>query len=143
MKGRTAMLAGVALAILAPGGVAAKDSDRAFPQSVNPETVQLVEVKDTSDRVVLSGSFEAPRADGSKTERRARLGVEAAGAAWGTAEIEISTKNGASHRELEVTVDNLAPASQYRLFIDELEVATFTTDGGGDATVEFDDTPGR
>ena len=147
MTSRKPLFAAAALAVLVAGsvvaGVAAEEADRMFPQSVNPATAQLVEVKDASGSVVLSGSFEAAMIDGDKTERHARLGVKAAGAAWGEAEFEVSTENGAPHRELEITVDDLAPNSQYRLFIDEVEVATFTTDGGGDASVEFDDTPGR
>ncbi len=132
------------LAVLVGGSTAAfagsNDPDRMFPQSVNAETAQRVEVRDSSDRVVLAGTFAAPRADGAKTERHAQLTGESG---WGSAEIETSTRNGAPHREMDVSVDALTPSAQYHVFVDGTEIATFTTDAEGEGSVDFDDTPGR
>jgi hypothetical protein len=121
------------------------DPDRSFPQSVNPSSAERVEVRDASNRVVLTGSFEAPRADSddaNTTERHARLVGETVGVR-GTAEIEVSTRSGAARREMSIDVDALAPATQYRILVDGVEVATVTTDAEGEASIDFDDTPGR
>jgi hypothetical protein len=145
MTGQTWRITTAALAVLLGVGVTAtaQDPDRAFPQSVDPNSVQSVQVKDLSNRVVLSGTFDAGRPDGNETLRSARLAGATSGTASGIAEIEVSTRNGSSHRELDVDVDDLAPRAEYKLYVDEIEIATFTTDGGGDASIDFDDTPGR
>jgi hypothetical protein len=142
MIGRTTkVLGGVALAVsLGAAGYAVSAQEepapQPFPASIaDPAAVRLVEVKDTAGQVVLSGSFGAAVRTASGMERTAVLAATGGSAtAAGSAEIEVGTAS-----ELDVDVDDLTPSTSYRLFIDEVEIAPFTTDAGGDAELEFGD----
>ena len=140
MKRRTIGILGV-LAMALSLGVATNAQEPAplpFPASIGDvAAVRLVEVKDVSGQVVLSGTFGASVQTTSGTERTAPLTAVTGATAKGTAEFEVGTATGVAMNELDVDIDDLAPSTQYRLFIDEVEIASFTTDADGDAELEF------
>jgi hypothetical protein len=116
-------------------------AELAFPAALaDPATVERAEIRSGSDEPVLSGAFVAGTEAETGVERVAQL--SGAPPATGTIEVEVSTENGQTTRELEITVDDLAPSAPYRLVIDGVDVATFTTDEDGDADLEYDSAPG-
>ena len=111
-----------------------------LPQSLSDlRAVKLVEIKDADGQVVLSGSFDSTGERNGEIERKAILtgtGIDAD--AKGEAEIEISKESDAfTEQELEVSVENLATLTAFKLFVDGQEVAVFNTDVRGDAEIEM------
>ena len=136
------MLGLVALGVA--GGVAVgqmpDSAELPFPAAIaNPAAVERAEIRTGSGDVVLSGSFVASPDAGTDVERVAQL--TGAAPATGTVEVEVSTTNGVTTHELEMSVDDLAASTQYRLVVDGHELATFRTDADGDADLEFDSAP--
>lgn len=130
------------LIVIAAIAVATGDADEVkhpLPATLtNLVDVKMVEIKDSSDQVILSGSFSAPTQTGGELERKAALtsaGVDSD--ASGQAEIEVATKNGVTEQELDLEVNNLAAGASFRLFVDGQEITAFTTSPQGDAELEF------
>jgi hypothetical protein len=126
------------------GGVAAgqvaDNAELPFPAAIaNPAAVERAEIRTASGDVVLSGSFVTAPDAGTDVERVAQL--TGAAPATGIVEVETSTTNGVTAHELEMSVDDLAASTQYRLVVDGNEIASFTTDADGDAGLEFDSAP--
>jgi hypothetical protein len=109
------------------------------PALNNLAAVNQIEIKDAGGQVVLSGNFTTSSDQGGEIEREAALtgaGVDAD--ATGKAEIEISKESDAfTELELEVEVEHLAPQSVFKVFVDNQEVASFTTDARGEAELEM------
>jgi hypothetical protein len=132
------------LALGVAGAVAAAQTAGApelpFPAALtDPAAVGRAEIVTGTGEAVLSGSFVAGTEAGTDVERIAQLTGMAG--ATGTIEVEVSTDNGVTTRELEIKIDDLAPTTTYRLVIDGTEIATFTTDADGDADLEYDSAP--
>jgi hypothetical protein len=136
-KSMTAALTlGVALAI---GGAAAAQQKQVhpFPAAISdPSAVKGIQIRDGGGSIVLRGTFGAEERDATSVEWKATLAAEG-GAATGMAEIEMASNDNQAGRELDVDVTGLAPSTEYRLFVDEVEIATFTTDANGAADLEF------
>jgi hypothetical protein len=138
-RGVAALFAFVVLSAgsLAAIGQTGGDVRKPFPEAItNAAGVERIEVRDSSERVVLSGTFVAAT-ERNGTERVAMLKGDAS--ATGRAEVEVWTGNGGTRREMEVDLDRLTPETEYTLFVDGAEVATFTTDAEGDAELDFAD----
>jgi hypothetical protein len=102
---------------------------------------KLVEIKDESGKVILSGDFATISDTGAEIERAAKLTVaDGATGATGKAEIEL-VKNGDafSKQELEVALAGLAKAANFKLFVDGAEVIAFKTNKSGKAAMKFSD----
>lgn len=102
---------------------------------------KLVEIKDEAGQVVLSGEFTTASNTKIEIERVATLtGPGGATNAKGIAEIEL-VKDGDkfSKQELEVAVEGLAKAANFKLFVDDAEVIVFTTNKSGKAAMKFSD----
>ena len=118
---------------IAVAGVAISHAQRInkpLPSTLNrlPEA-KLVEIKDEAGQVILSGEFTTASDTKLEIERVATLtGSEGATGVKGKAEIEL-VKNGDqfSKQELEVAVEGLAKAANFKLFVDDAEVIAFTT----------------
>src|SRR5262245_36030704 len=113
-----------------------------LPSTLNrlPEA-RLVEIKDEAGQVVLSGEFTTTSDTNLEIERVATL-TSPGGATGvkGKAEIEL-VKSGDkfSKRELEVAVEGLARAANFKLFVDDVEVIAFKTNKAGKAAMKFSD----
>ncbi len=118
----------------------AEDIKKPMPSGIGAlSEARLVEVKDASGQVVLSGKFGDAKVSKNEIERSALLthtGVDAD--AKGIAELEISKNRTPTKQEVELTVKQLAPATAYTLVIDGHEVASFTTNSRGEAELEIE-----
>ena len=116
-----------------------------YPQRVNrplpPALDRLseakrVEIKDQAGQIVLSGEFSTTSDTKTETERTAMM--TGAGTSNGKAEIELVKAGGAfSKQEMEVALEGLAAAADFKLFVDDAEVFSFKTDKGGKAAMKF------
>jgi hypothetical protein len=105
--------------------------------------VKLVEIKDATGQLILSGNFIAENKQGGDIEGQALLtGTGVNAMAKGEAEFEVSrNKHGGTEEELEVSVRKLTPSTSFSLFIDGRQVATFSTNLRGAAELEMKDAP--
>lgn len=98
----------------------------------------LVEIRDDSGAVVLSGEFRS-RVDAlGNTEKDADLGNRQGQAVIGEVELEIPAP-GRDHRrpELEVDIIHLTPRTRYTVVIDDRPVGSFMTDDRGSVDFEI------
>ena len=113
-----------------------------LPATLNrlPEA-RLVEIKDEAGKVVLSGEFTTASDTKLEIERVATLtGSGGATGVKGKAEIElVKSGDNFSKQELEVSVEGLARAANFKLFVDDAEVITFKTNKAGKAAMKFSD----
>lgn len=132
-----AIIIGIAAIAVATGD--ADEVKHPLPTTLsNLADVKLIEIKDSGDQIILSGSFTAVSQTGDEFERKAALtsaGVDPD--ARGEAEIDIATKNGVTEQELDLEVNNLAASASFKLFVDGQEITAFTTSPQGDAELEF------
>lgn len=115
-----------------------------LPASVNNlAAAKLVEIKDATGQLILSGNFIAENKQGGDIEGKALLtGIGINTGAKGEAEFEVSrNKNGGTEEELEVSVRKLTPSTSFSLFVDGRQVATFSTNLRGAAELEMKDAP--
>jgi hypothetical protein len=110
---------------------------------VDLAAAKLVEIKDPTGQIVLSGNFAPENKQGGAVEGKALLtGSGSNATARGEAEFEVSTTgNGGTEKELEISVSKLAPGTSFSLFIDGRQVATFSTNQRGAAELEMKDAP--
>jgi hypothetical protein len=95
-------------------------------------------VRDGQGQTVLQGQFAAPIEEDGDLERRATLTPVGSDAdAAGEAEVEFA-KTGATTQEVEFTVRNLQPDTNFVFAIDGTDVASVKTDRRGRAEVELD-----
>jgi hypothetical protein len=128
-------LAGVLAAFLVGGLVAARfgpatpDASATLPDLSN---AQLVEVRDAAGRSVLSGEFRE-RVDAlGNTERDAALVDRRGRRVIGEIEVDIPGPNAMTTlQELDIDIIGIEPNAKHSVFVDDREVATFTTDDRG------------
>ena len=141
-RGLTIALLAVLLAMLA-GGIAvnvvwAAPAAEAVTALGDLSGATLVEIRDQSGAVVLSGEFRS-RVDAlGNTEKDADLGNRKGHAVIGEVELEIPAP-GRDHRrpELEVDIIHLTPRTRYTVVIDDRPVGSFTTDDRGSVDLEI------
>lgn len=130
----------VALLVGAAAVAVAQETTQPIPAAIGDlATLEHVEIRDGAGQVVLAGNFVTVTEPDGDVERKAALAPASGGTAVGEAEIDLPSAGGTDGRELEVSVDGLAASTQYRLFVDGTEIASFTTDAEGDAELEFGD----
>ena len=100
---------------------------------------QMVEVRDTSGRTVLSGEFRARTAPSGKIEKDAALTDRSGSKVIGEVEIEIPPPDAPGRpQELEIDIITLAPRMTYTVVVDDRPITTFTTDDRGSIDVEIE-----
>lgn len=113
-----------------------QDSEQALPASVaDLATVSQVEVRDSNGGGVLSGQFGAEAVDGPEVKRKATL-RPSSGTGKGDAEIELDADNRAN-QELEVSVQGVAAAATYQVFVDGQLAGSFKTNSRGNGDIEL------
>ena len=149
MKVRFKFLLIISALIVAAAAVVYSNPQRtkqALPPALNRlSEARLVEVKDANDKVVLTGNLSTTSDTKNEIERTATLaGTGVDPDAKGKAEIELVKKdNGFAKEELEITVEQLAPAAGFKLYVDGNEVSAFTTSKGGKASLKFSSRYGK
>jgi hypothetical protein len=120
------LAAGMVASWLSP--VAAEDA----PSLPDLSGAQLVEVRNASGRTILSGEFRERTDALGNIEKDAALVDRRGRRVIGEIEIEIPGPGAMSPaQELEIDVMEIEPNGKHSLFIDDREVATFTTDDRG------------
>ena len=98
----------------------------------------LVEIRDSSGAVVLSGEFRSRVDSLGNTEKDAELVGPQGQTVIGEVELEIPSLARTHRRhELEVDVIHLQPRHRYSVVIDDRTVAAFVTDDRGSADLEL------
>lgn len=112
-----------------------------LPSSLeNLEHSKLVEIKDESGNVVMSGSFAVSTEKDGDIEGSATLA--SAGGAIGNAELEVSKKqDGSVTKEIEIEVKKLKPATTFNVFVDGQLVSSLRTNARGSAEIELSNRP--
>jgi hypothetical protein len=137
------LLCGYAAFAVIRTGKQAQEVKYPLPSSVGDlAAAKLVEIKDTSGQIVLSGTFVVENKQDGDVEGNALLtGIGVNAVAKGEAEFEVSRNiNGTTERELEISVNKLTPGTSFSMFVDGRQVATFTTNLRGAAELEMKDT---
>jgi hypothetical protein len=133
----------VTCGLLLAGGVAFTLVARAIPNVATVELASVaeahvVEIRDHRAVTVLSGEFRS-RVDAlGNTEKDAALMDRRGRRVVGEVELEIPAEGRQDRRpELEVDIIELAPRQTFTVFIDDQQVATFTTDDRGSVDMEL------
>src|SRR5688572_11205460 len=110
--------------------------EQQLPSSIGDlQQVQVMEVRDNSGVVALTGKYATKEDDSDELEREAPLRGRTG---YGKAEIEISKKNGqVVDQELEVELKELTPNTPYKIFFDKKEVFSLTSDKKGKADLKL------
>jgi hypothetical protein len=128
-------LAGLLTAFLVGGLAATRFAAVAPPTTATlPDlsNAQLVEVRDASGRTVLTGEFRERLDALGNVERDAALVDRRGRRVIGEIEIDIPGPNTMSSiQELDIDIIEIESNAKHSLFIDDREVATFTTDDRG------------
>jgi hypothetical protein len=138
-------LAGVLAAFLSAGIIASQfvpatgEADSPLPDL---SSAQLVEIRDARGRTVLSGEFRERVDPLGNITRDAGLVDRPGHHVIGEIEINIPGPHAmAPGQELEIDIIEMSANAKYSLFIDDREVATFTTDDRGSVDMEVHATP--
>lgn len=129
-----------------------KGSHLPLPEPVTPVTqIKLVEVKDSSGRLVLNGNFVPISSDGCKSEELEQeislFSTESTAPTpiqLGVLETKVVRENNiVVSQELRIKMEKLSPGFIFDLFVNNTHVASFTSRLDGKATIEFSDNPKR
>jgi hypothetical protein len=125
-----------AVAVFGVALAAAAENRVALPADAGDLSgASAVEVRDASGHAVLSGTFGETVESAGERERKAALTGQAG---RGEAEVETWTsKDGKDMQELEVDVEGLEPETALTVFVDGRQVASLTTDKGGEGEIEL------
>jgi len=105
-------------------------------QSADFRNAATAEIRDSTGKVVLGGSFKLVEEEDDDIERKAALVPTAGSEAMGEAEVEYATEMPAD-QEVEFAARGLAAGTAYTLIVDGREVATVTADARGRIAVEI------
>jgi hypothetical protein len=122
-------------------GLAAARLGPAPPSSVaslpDLSGAQFVEVRDASGRTVLSGEFRERTDPMGNVEKDAALIDRSGRRVIGEIEIEIPGPSAlGQEQELEIDIIEIEKNAKHSLFVDDREVAIFTTDDRGSIDME-------
>lgn len=103
----------------------------------NLERSNLVEIKDETGNVVLSGSFAVATEKDGDIEGVAKL-ASRTGGATGNVELEVSKQHdGSVIKEIEKEVKKLKPATTFNVYVDGQLVSSLRTNARGAAELEL------
>jgi hypothetical protein len=110
-----------------------------LPSTIDLTNANLIEIKDSTGQVVLSGTLTTTSELSDEIERNATFAASAAYPdAKGKVEVELARMGDRfTEQELEATVEGLRPATEFKLVVDGNEVASFTTDNSGKREMKF------
>jgi hypothetical protein len=105
-----------------------------LPPATDLQQAQVIEIRNESGIPVLKGTFMTKEDKPNEIEREAKL----TGAGTGSAEIEVSKKDGqVKDQELELELARLLYSAPYTLHIDNKEVFAFSADSHGKALLKL------
>jgi hypothetical protein len=117
-----------------------------LPDLLQPVTqINLIQVKDSQGRVVLTGSFNPTTSGCSSGDLNQDIfltGTGATATASGRASVQvIKNTNITTTQNMDLILQNLAPSTPYDIFVNGRNIYTFTTGLDGRATVSLSNNP--
>ena len=138
LTARKAVPAVVIVAVIAVTGyVVARFNGQEPIQSADFRNAATAEIRDSTGKVVLRGTFRLVEEEDDDIERKAALALTAGGEVMGEAEVEFATEMPAD-QEVEFAARGLEVGATYTLVVDGREVASVVADPRGRIAIELD-----
>ncbi len=138
LTARKAVPAVVIVAVIAVTGyVVARFNGRQPVQSADFRNAATAEIRDSTGKVVLRGTFKLVEEEDDDIERKAALAPTTGGEVMGEAEVEFATEMPAD-QEVEFAARGLQVGATYTLVVDGREVASVVADPRGRIAIEFE-----
>jgi hypothetical protein len=137
LTARKAVPAVVIAAVIAVTGYAVARFNR--PQAVQSadfRNAATAEIRDSTGKVVLHGTFMLVEEEDDDIERKAALAPTAGGEVMGEAEVEFATEMPAD-QEVEFAARGLTVGALYTLIVDGREIASVAADPRGRIGIEL------
>jgi hypothetical protein len=138
LTARKAVAAIVIVAVIAVTGyVVARLNGQGPIQSADFRNAATAEIRDSTGKVVLRGTFRLVEEEDDDIERKAALALTTTGEVMGEAEVEFATELPAD-QEVEFAARGLEVAATYTLVVDGREVASVVADPRGRIALELE-----
>ena len=138
LTARKAVPAVVIVAVIAVTGyVVARFNGQEPIQSADFRNAATAEIRDSTGKVVLRGTFKLVEEEDDDIERKAALALTAGGEVMGEAEVEFATEMPVD-QEVEFAARGLEVGATYTLVVDGREVASVVADPRGRIAIELD-----
>ena len=138
LTARKAVSAVVIVAVIAVTGyVVARFNGQEPIQSADFRNAATAEIRDSTGKVVLRGTFKLVEEEDDDIERKAALAPTTGGEVMGEAEVEFATEMPAD-QEVEFAARGLEVGATYTLIVDGREVASVVADARGRIAIELE-----
>jgi hypothetical protein len=138
LTARKAVPAAVVAAVIAVTGyVVARFNGPEAIQSADFRNAATAEIRDSTGKVVLRGTFRLVEEEDDDIERKAALAPMAGGEVVGEAEVEFDTEMPAD-QEVEFAARGLTAGATYTLVVDGRAVASVVADPRGRIAIELE-----
>lgn len=138
LTARKAVPAVVIVAVIAVTGyVVARFNGQKPIQSADFRNAATAEIRDSTGKVVLRGTFKLEEEEDDDIERKAALASTTGGEVMGEAEVEFATEMPAD-QEVEFAARGLEVGATYTLIVDGREVASVVADPRGRIAIELE-----
>jgi len=128
----------VIVAVIAVTGyVVARFNGQEPIQSADFRNAATAEIRDSTGKVVLRGTFKLVEEEDDDIERKAALALTAGGEVMGEAEVEFATEMPVD-QEVEFAARGLEVGATYTLVVDGREVASVVADPRGRIAIELE-----
>ena len=128
---------GIVAVIAVTGYVVARFNGQGAIQSADFRNAATAEIRDSTGKVVLRGTFKVVEEEDDDIERKAALAPTTGGEVMGEAEVEFATEMPAD-QEVEFAARGLEVGATYTLVVDGREVASVVADPRGRIAIELD-----
>jgi hypothetical protein len=123
--------------IAVTGYVVARFNGQEPIQSADFRNAATAEIRDSTGKVVLRGTFRLVEEEDDDTERKAALSLTAGDEVMGEAEVEFATEMPAD-QEVEFAARGLEAGATYSVVVDGREVASVVADRRGRIAIELE-----
>lgn len=138
LTARKAVPAAVTIAVIAVTAyVVARFNGQQTIQSADFRKAATAEIRDSTGKVVLRGTFMLVEEEDDDIERKAALALTTGGEVMGEAEVEFATEMPVD-QEVEFAARGLEVGATYTLVVDGREVASVVADPRGRIAIELD-----
>jgi hypothetical protein len=138
LTARKAVPAAVIVTVIAlTGYVVARFNGQDAIQSADFRNAATAEIRDSTGKVVLRGTFKLVEEEDDDIERKAALTPTTGGEVMGEAEVEFATEMPAD-QEVEFAARGLTVGAAYTLIVDGREVASVVADRRGRIAIELE-----
>ena len=138
LTARKAAPIAVIVAVIAVTGYAvARFNGQQVVPSADFRNAATAEIRDSTGKVVLRGTFMLVEEEDDDIERKAALAATTGGEVMGEAEVEFATEMPAD-QEVEFAARGLTVGAMYMLVVDGREVASVAADPRGRIAIELE-----